>query len=118
HNMTRGITGLGEGNGPFISIHDGFDGTASWAVFLPGSDRIILDTRQYSLNIPSLPNAPLCVPLLPLTSPFLFWDGKFPFWTPRLTFLFLDSSRMAFGVTVAGEFSNGYEDCGLFLTGV
>ena len=35
--MIRGITGYGAGNGPFISIHDGFEGTASWAGFLPGS---------------------------------------------------------------------------------
>lgn len=26
-------------------------------------------------------------------------------------------SQTAFGITVAGEFSNGYNDCGLFLTG-
>jgi len=30
----------------------------------------------------------------------------------------LNTSRSAFGVTVAGEFSNGYNDCGLYLTGV
>lgn len=27
-------------------------------------------------------------------------------------------SRLHFGVTYAGEFSNGYNDCGLFLRGV
>lgn len=27
-------------------------------------------------------------------------------------------SRSEFGVTVAGEFSNGYNDCGLYLNGV
>ena len=43
----RSITGLGAGNGPFISIHDGFAGLASWANFLPGSDRIALDTHPY-----------------------------------------------------------------------
>lgn len=45
--MVRGITGLGEGNGPYIAIHDGFDGLSRWAGFLPGSDRIILDTHPY-----------------------------------------------------------------------
>lgn len=45
--MIRGITGLGAGNGPFISIHDGFDGLSQWADFLPGSDRINLDTHPY-----------------------------------------------------------------------
>ncbi|KAJ7895010.1 hypothetical protein B0H13DRAFT_1885734 [Mycena leptocephala] len=30
----------------------------------------------------------------------------------------IKTSRSAFGVAVAGEFSNGYNDCGLYLTGV
>ena len=47
HDMIREITGFGDGHGPFISIHDGFQGTASWANFLPGSDRINLDTHPY-----------------------------------------------------------------------
>ncbi|KAJ7639881.1 hypothetical protein B0H17DRAFT_1149170 [Mycena rosella] len=47
HDMIRGITGLGAGNGPFISVHDGFDSVASWAGLLPGSDRIILDKHPY-----------------------------------------------------------------------
>ncbi|KAF8209283.1 glycoside hydrolase superfamily [Mycena galopus ATCC 62051] len=37
----------GAGNGPFLSIHDGFDGVSSWAGFLAGSDRIMLDTHPY-----------------------------------------------------------------------
>jgi len=47
HNMIRSITGYGEGNGPYIAIHDGFTGVSKWANFLPGSDRIILDTHPY-----------------------------------------------------------------------
>lgn len=30
----------------------------------------------------------------------------------------INSSQSAFGVTVAGEFSNGFNDCGLFVRGV
>lgn len=45
--MIRGITGYGDGNGPYIGIHDGFSGVSSWANFLPGSDRIALDTHPY-----------------------------------------------------------------------
>jgi glucan 1,3-beta-glucosidase len=45
--MIRGITGYGAGNGPYIAIHDGFAGLPTWAGFLPGSDRIILDTHPY-----------------------------------------------------------------------
>lgn len=47
HNIIRGITGYGEGKGPYIAIHDGFTGISSWAGFLSGSDRIILDTHPY-----------------------------------------------------------------------
>jgi glucan 1,3-beta-glucosidase len=45
--MIREITGKGDGNGPFISIHDGFQGVATWAGFLPNSDRIALDYHPY-----------------------------------------------------------------------
>jgi hypothetical protein len=47
HTMIRSITGFGEGNGPYIVIHDGFAGLAEWANFLPGSDRISLDVHPY-----------------------------------------------------------------------
>jgi hypothetical protein len=36
--MIRAITGYGEGKGSYIYLHDGF---------LPGSDRVVLDTHQY-----------------------------------------------------------------------
>jgi hypothetical protein len=39
--MIRGIPG----NGPFISIHDDFQGTAACTGFFPGSKRITLDTH-------------------------------------------------------------------------
>jgi hypothetical protein len=45
--MIRDITGYGEGNGPYIAIHDGFEVLSTWAGFLEGSDRIILDTHVY-----------------------------------------------------------------------
>ena len=45
--MIRGITGLGAGNGPYISIHDGFRGLEIWAGFLTGADRLTLDTHPY-----------------------------------------------------------------------
>lgn len=45
--MIRNITGYGEGHGPYIAIHDGFEGTAAWTNFLQGSDRVILDTHVY-----------------------------------------------------------------------
>lgn len=42
YEMVREITGTGEGNGPMISFHDGFDALKNWANFLPGADRIII----------------------------------------------------------------------------
>ncbi len=38
--MIRGITGVGEGKGPYMTIHDGFIGLNAWAGFLNGGDRI------------------------------------------------------------------------------
>ena len=45
--MIRNITGIGEGNGPFIAFHDGFGGLARWAGFLEGADRIAIDQHPY-----------------------------------------------------------------------
>ena len=45
--MIRNITGYGAGNGPFISIHDGFTSLTDWVNILPGADRIMLDTHPY-----------------------------------------------------------------------
>jgi len=45
--MIRGIAGTGAGNGPYIAIHDGFRGIDTWAGFLTGADRMVLDTHPY-----------------------------------------------------------------------
>jgi len=52
--MIRDITGIGEGNGPFITFHDGFTGTpvrnvtsGGWLGWMPGMDRVALDTHPY-----------------------------------------------------------------------
>lgn len=42
YNMIRGITGVGEGKGPIMTIHDGFQGLSQWAGFLNGADRLAL----------------------------------------------------------------------------
>ncbi|KAJ7481290.1 glycoside hydrolase family 5 protein [Mycena galericulata] len=102
YNMIRTITGLGAGNGPYIGIHDGFESLSSWVGFLPGADRVILDTHPYF----AFNNQPDSSPIATGTEP-----------EPASTFS-ATLPRSAFGVTVAGEFSNGYNDCGLFLTGV
>lgn len=47
YTMIRNITGVGEGNGPFIAFHDGFAGLSRWGGFLSGADRIALDQHPY-----------------------------------------------------------------------
>lgn len=47
YNIIREITGIGEGNGAMLSVHDGFLGPNKWFGFLPGSDRIALDQHTY-----------------------------------------------------------------------
>ncbi|KAJ4463749.1 glycoside hydrolase superfamily [Lentinula edodes] len=111
HNMIRGITGLGAGNGPFISIHDGFVGLDSWAGFLPGSDRINIDTHPYFAFDDESNDSPIATGL---------GSGAGGIWPAQACNAWgpdINSSRSDFGVTIAGEFSNGYNDCGLFLKG-
>ncbi|KAJ4471412.1 glycoside hydrolase family 5 protein [Lentinula aciculospora] len=111
HDMIRGITGLGAGNGPFISIHDGFVGLDSWAGFLPGSDRINIDTHPYFAFDDEPNDSPIATGLG--SDAGGIWPAQAcNAWGPDI-----NSSRSDFGVTIAGEFSNGYNDCGLFLKG-
>ena len=58
--MIRSITGLGAGKGPFISIHDGFQGEAQWARFLflhtlNIADGENSDLRKLGLNLVPFP---------------------------------------------------------------
>ncbi|KAH9833448.1 glycoside hydrolase superfamily [Rhodofomes roseus] len=117
HWMVRNITGVGEGNGPYIAIHDGFMGTAYWAGFLEGSDRIILDTHPYFAFDNQPNNEPVNVTANGTTDASVY-GGQWPqmacsSWGPGM-----NTSRSAFGVTIAGEFSNGINDCGLWVRGV
>ena len=61
--MIRGVTGLGEGNGPYIAIHDGFQPLGTWSDFLQGSDRIAIDTHPYFAFDGAPNNAPIDQPL-------------------------------------------------------
>ncbi|KAJ6597891.1 glycoside hydrolase superfamily [Mycena sp. CBHHK59/15] len=129
------ITGLGAGNGPFISIHDGFQGVSSWAGFLPGSDRVILDTHPYFAFDQQPNDAPIATGTDASDAGGVWPKQACSAWGPGinnrwvgspstgilgsvLMMMVMCGSRSAFGVTVAGEFSNGYNDCGLYLTGV
>ncbi|KAK7030955.1 hypothetical protein VNI00_013902 [Paramarasmius palmivorus] len=112
YEMIRGITGIGEGKGAYISIHDGFQDVNSWNGFLPGADRFIMDSHPYFAFGGGANDDPIA------TGSGLQAGGPWPLqacnaWGPSL-----NRSRTGFGVTIAGEFSNGYNDCGLFLKGV
>ncbi|KAG5729140.1 putative glucan 1,3-beta-glucosidase D [Termitomyces sp. T112] len=111
HTMIRGITGVGKGNGPYISIHDGFSGLSSWEGFLAGSDRIILDTHPYF----AFDGSPALSPIDTGTGDNA--GGDWPTNACNRWAAGFNESRSNFGVTVAGEFSNGINDCGLFLKG-
>lgn len=84
-------------------MHDGFQGTETWAGFFPGADRLILDTHPY-FAFNGQPN-----------------DDPVEVWAPNACNAFgpgMLASQTGFGVTIAGEFSNGYNDCGFYLNGV
>lgn len=112
HDMIRNITGYGEGHGPYIAIHDGFEGTAAWTNFLQGSDRVILDTHVYF----AFDNQYTWPPIA--TGTGLSAGGVWPQQACNAWAANMNTSQTAFGVTLAGEFSNGFNDCGLYLTGV
>ncbi|OCH91075.1 glycoside hydrolase [Obba rivulosa] len=116
YDMIRNITGIGEGHGAYIAIHDGFVGTASWKGFLQGSDRIILDTHPYFAFDGQPNDAPIDIPATGGNGTTLL-GGQWPSqacsaWGPGM-----NASRGNFGVTMAGEFSNGFNDCGYFVEG-
>ncbi|KAF7977046.1 hypothetical protein HWV62_4816 [Athelia sp. TMB] len=111
HNMIRNITGFGAGKGPYMSVHDGFQNLSSWADFMPGSDRVILDSHPNTTSISggntsiangTGANAGGTWPLTACSG----WAKGF------------GASRKNFGVTIAGEMSAGFNDCGLYLHGV
>ena len=103
YTEVRNITGIGEGNGPYISIHDGFIGQAAWFDFLRGADRMCMDTHPYFAFDGAPNNGPL--DQLPQTA-CNSWAGS------------MNDSSKNFGVSVAGEWSNGFCDCGLYLKGI
>ena len=54
HDRFRNITGVGEGNGPIISIFEGFEGVDKWYGWGQGQDgtgpdRFMLDVHQYTI---------------------------------------------------------------------
>ncbi|KAJ3557790.1 hypothetical protein NM688_g1276 [Phlebia brevispora] len=102
YNIVREASGVGQGNGPFISFHDGFMGLNNWAGYFENSDRTSLDLHPY-----------LCFDgqssegyAARATTPCSAWAANF------------NTSMAAYGLSSAGEFSNAINDCGLWVNGV
>ncbi|KAG9033592.1 hypothetical protein FS837_002421 [Tulasnella sp. UAMH 9824] len=88
--------------GPWIAVHDAFRGLSAYNDFLPGHDRIALDTHPYLMF-----GAPDRSPLASqVNKPCTQWASG------------VNSSWNNFGFTLAGEFSLGVNDCGRWINGV
>ncbi|KAJ3825423.1 exo-beta-1,3-glucanase [Lentinula raphanica] len=102
YEVVRKASGIGAGKGPIVSFHDAFRSRSAWAGFLPGADRISLDSHPY-LCFSTQSSAPISSYA---TTPCTAWGAD------------VNSSMSNFGLTQAGEFSNAVTDCGLWVNGV
>jgi glucan 1,3-beta-glucosidase len=103
YSIIRNITGIGAGNGPFISVHDGFSSLSNWAGVFPNVDRVALDTHPYiAFGDTQSTNPPSAV----VQTPCKAWGNM------------MNDSLGAFGLTAAGEFSLAINDCGQWVNGV
>ncbi|KAF9044947.1 glycoside hydrolase superfamily [Panaeolus papilionaceus] len=110
YRIIREITGTGEGNGPWISFHDGFTALSGWDDFLnPGADRIIIDQHPYLAFSGSSAMDPVDTGTGPDAG------GIWPETACNRWARNFNASRNARGPVLAGEWSNGINDCGLFL---
>ncbi|KAL7421974.1 hypothetical protein Q5752_003746 [Cryptotrichosporon argae] len=102
YETIRAITGIGEGNGAFLSMHDGFLGLTAWNDFLPGADRLALDQHPY-LVFQNQPTGSLSdISKLPCST----WANA------------TNTTQQTFGVLNAGEWAAAPNDCGLWVNGV
>ncbi|KAF8636641.1 hypothetical protein AX17_003449 [Amanita inopinata Kibby_2008] len=102
YKLIRRASGIGQGNGPFISIHDGFYPRNSWNNFIPNADRIAIDSHPY-ICFGQQSNDPIASYAM---TPCQTWGQV------------VNASLGEFGLTSAGEYSNAITDCGLYLNGV
>ncbi|KAF8322657.1 glycoside hydrolase [Clavulina sp. PMI_390] len=102
HDTIRNITGIGAGQGPYISFQDSFLNPVGWQGYMEGADRLVLDSHPY-LCFANQVLSPLSEQL---ARPCQAWGASF------------NQSQNAFGVTVAGEWALSFNDCGLWLNGI
>jgi len=98
----RTASGVGEGKGPWVNLHDGFFGRDNWDGFLQGGDRVTLDSHPY-LCFGGQSDASM---RQRQNEPCQQWGQS------------VNKSMKSFGLNNAGEFSNAINDCGLYLNGV
>ncbi|KAG7087419.1 hypothetical protein E1B28_013387 [Marasmius oreades] len=92
----------GPGEGPWISFHDAMLGKPEWVGFLPGADRMALDSHPYAAFDDTQTDVP--------------WDTRTG--TPCQWGREFNQSMADFGLSLAGEWSNAINDCGLWLNGI
>nr|ADX07305.1 putative cellulase/exo-1,3-beta-glucanase [Flammulina velutipes] len=112
HDLIRGITGYGEGNGPYIAIHEAFLGLQVWENFLEGSDRFILDQHPY-FSFGGVFEDPIATEAEDGLPGGIWPKRACDSWGPGT-----NTSQQNFGITIAAEFAASPNDCGLFLKGV
>jgi glucan 1,3-beta-glucosidase len=95
------LSGTGSGSGPYIAIHEGFQGPAIWEGFLAGADRLALDQHPYLAFTGDTTSTPDEMAAKPCD------------WAVAT-----NQSQKVFGVTLGGEFSSAINDCGLWLNGI
>ncbi|GAA5863868.1 hypothetical protein JCM8547_006089 [Rhodosporidiobolus lusitaniae] len=108
YEMMRSIGGYGEGNGPFLTFHDGFAtlganvSMGGWNGFLNGWDRVAMDSHRYLCF--DQPN-----------NYGLSYQAALPcnYWAENM-----NSSTNTFGLTMGGEWSLAINDCGKWLNNV
>jgi len=100
YEAIRTSTGTGAGAGPYVAIHEGFQGPQIWEGFLSGADRLVLDQHPYLAftNDQSPPDVMATKPCA---------------WA-----IATNQSQKVFGVTLGGEFSSALNDCGLWINGI
>ncbi|KAF9269496.1 glycoside hydrolase [Marasmius fiardii PR-910] len=102
YKVIREASGQGEGNGPWVAFHDAMMTKYDWKGFLHGGDRIALDSHPYTAFGDNQSPAS--------------WDSQYQ--TPCNWGNEFNQSMSDFGLSSAGEWSLGINDCGLWLNGI
>jgi glucan 1,3-beta-glucosidase len=103
YRIVKEVCGTGQGNGPYVSIHNGFESPANWVGLYPNADRMAMDMHPYlAFNDRQDPSPPSSRIALPCS----IWGDM------------TNNSQQSFGLTTAGEWSLAINDCGQWVNGV